>query len=93
MAYFYPRSSTRPDGTGRVIAVPLFSHNRFNLLSFFDKDHGDGRQSLSKWIDDLLHAEGIHDADGEIWLQCFPRVLGYVFNPVSFWFAIAATAL
>lgn len=26
------------------------------------------------------------DADGEIWLQCFPRVLGYVFNPVSFWF-------
>ena len=23
--------------------------------------------------------------DGEIWLQTFPRVLGYVFNPVSFW--------
>ena len=25
-------------------------------------------------------------SDGEIWLQTFPRVLGYVFNPVSFWF-------
>ncbi|WP_423679045.1 DUF1365 domain-containing protein [Undibacterium sp. WLHG33] len=74
--------------TAQAVSLPyrFFSHNRFNLLSFFDKDHGDGRQSLSKWIDDLLHAEGIHDADGEIWLQCFPRVLGYVFNPVSFWF-------
>lgn len=74
--------------TAQSVSLPyrFFSHNRFNLLSFFDKDHGDGRQPLSKWVDDLLHAEGIHDADGEIWLQCFPRVLGYVFNPVSFWF-------
>jgi len=63
-----------------------FSHNRFNLLSFFDKDHGDGKQTPSAWIDQLLENEHIHDAKGEIWLQCFPRVLGYVFNPVSFWF-------
>lgn len=64
----------------------LLSRNRFNLLSFHDRDHGDGKQSLLQWIDDLLQAEGIQDADGEIWLQTFPRVLGYVFNPVSFWF-------
>ncbi len=64
----------------------LFSRNRFNLLSFCDADHGDGRQPLLQWIDQLLHAEGIDDATGEIWLQSFPRVLGYVFNPVSFWF-------
>lgn len=64
----------------------FFSHNRFNLLSFFDKDHGDGQQPLSNWLDAILHEHGINDADGEIWLQCFPRVLGYVFNPVSFWF-------
>ncbi|MDB5854972.1 MAG: hypothetical protein JWR22_3013 [Herminiimonas sp.] len=63
-----------------------FSRNRFNLLSFHDADHGDGRQPLTQWIDGLLRAEGIGDADGEIWLQTFPRVLGYVFNPVSFWF-------
>ena len=63
-----------------------FSHNRFNLLSFFDKDHGDGQKSPTTWIDQLLESEHIHDAKGEIWLQCFPRVLGYVFNPVSFWF-------
>jgi DUF1365 family protein len=64
----------------------LFSRNRFNLLSFYDQDHGDGRQPLLQWIDGILNSEGIADADGEIWLQAFPRVLGYVFNPVSFWF-------
>lgn len=67
-------------------AAPLLSRNRFNLLSFHDSDHGDGRQPLTEWIDGLLANEGIADADGEIWLQTFPRVLGYVFNPVSFWF-------
>lgn len=64
----------------------LCSRNRFNLLSFHDRDHGDGKTPLLTWIDGLLQAEGIDDADGEIWLQAFPRVLGYVFNPVSFWF-------
>lgn len=67
-------------------ASAMFSRNRFNLLSFFDKDHGDGTQPLTAWIDGVLRTEGIDDADGEIWLQAFPRVLGYVFNPVSFWF-------
>lgn len=64
----------------------LFSRNRFNLLSFHDADHGDGKQPPLTWIDSLLHEQDITDADGEIWLQTFPRVLGYVFNPVSFWF-------
>jgi DUF1365 family protein len=64
----------------------LFSRNRFNLLSFHDKDHGDGKRPLLEWIDDLLKQHGIEDADGEVWLQTFPRVFGYVFNPVSFWF-------
>ncbi|MDY7579480.1 DUF1365 domain-containing protein [Herbaspirillum sp. RTI4] len=64
----------------------LLSRNRFNLLSFHDRDYGDGVQTPLEWIDGLLQREGITDADGEIWLQTFPRVLGYVFNPVSFWF-------
>jgi DUF1365 family protein len=70
----------------KKLSTRLFSRNRFNLLSFHEKDHGDGSSSPVTWIDKLLNAEGIHDADGEIWLQTFPRVLGYVFNPVSFWF-------
>jgi len=64
----------------------LFSVDRFNLLSFHRRDYGarDG-SDLEAWIRKLLDAEGIRSADGEIWLQAFPRVLGYVFNPVSFW--------
>jgi len=64
----------------------LFSVNRFNLFSFHFSDHGarDGSHPLA-WIGDLLSSNGIV-ADGEISLQCFPRVLGFVFNPVSFWY-------
>lgn len=67
-------------------ATRFLSRNRFNLLSFYDRDHGDGERPLLAWVESLLQTEGIRDADGEIWLQTFPRVLGYVFNPVSFWF-------
>jgi DUF1365 family protein len=70
----------------RMSTPTLFSVNRFNALSFHERDHGDASQPLAQWIDALLKCEGISDADGEIWLQCFPRVFGYVFNPVSFWF-------
>jgi DUF1365 family protein len=70
------------------VALPsrLCSRNRFNLMSFYDRDHGDGKTPLLQWIDQLLKSEQVEDADGEIWLQTFPRVLGYVFNPVSFWY-------
>jgi DUF1365 family protein len=61
------------------------ARNRFGLLAFHDRDHGDGRSDALAWLDELLRAEGIADADGEVWLQTYPRVLGYVFKPVSFW--------
>jgi DUF1365 family protein len=61
------------------------ARNRFGLLAFHDRDHGDGRSDALAWLDELLHAAGITDADGEVWLQTYPRVLGYVFKPVSFW--------
>ena len=82
---YYLRLPLRTLGAGGF-ASPLFGRNRFNLLSFHDADHGDGATVLVDWIDALLRAEGIDDADGEVWLQTMPRVLGYVFNPVSFWF-------
>jgi DUF1365 family protein len=68
------------------VGSALFSLNRFNLFSFHFADHGarDGSHPLL-WIRDLLNAHGVV-ADGEIALQCFPRVLGFVFNPVSFWY-------
>ena len=65
---------------------PAFGVNRRHVLSFHSKDHGprDG-SPLLPWIQALLRERGLR-ADGEIVLQCFPRVFGYVFNPVSFWF-------
>jgi uncharacterized protein len=58
--------------------------NRPGLIALNDADHGDGRPLLA-WIDDLLSRCAIAGADGEIWLHTFPRLLGFVFNPVSFW--------
>ena len=60
--------------------------NRFGLLAFHDRDHGDGRDDALAWLDELLQREGVHDATGEVWLHTYPRVLGYVFKPVSFWY-------
>ena len=82
---YYLRLPLRSMGAGGF-GCALFSRNRFNLLSFADADHGDGRQPLTDWIDGMLRREGVLDADGEVWLQAMPRVLGFVFNPVSFWF-------
>ena len=64
----------------------VLPRGRFGLLSFADQDHGDGRADCLSWVEDLLHSQGIEDADGEVWLQCFPRVLGFAFKPVSFWY-------
>ena len=64
----------------------LCRRNRFGLFSFHDADHGDGRASALGWLDEQLRNTGITDADGEVWLQTFPRVLGYVHNSASFWF-------
>jgi DUF1365 family protein len=60
-------------------------HNRAAWVAFHDRDHGacDGT-ALEPWIRRLLADEGI-EAGGEIVLHAFPRMLGYVFNPVSFW--------
>ena len=68
--------------------------NRTGAISFHDVDHGDGRDMKEggalAWLDELLHSEGITDATGEVWLHCYPRVLGYTFKPVSFWYCHAA---
>ena len=71
-------------------APSALARNRFALLSFYDRDHGDGRGPQEggalAWLDGVLANEGVHDADGEVWLHCYPRVLGFAFKPVSFWY-------
>ena len=74
----------QPDAAG-VLAL-----NRPGWLAFRDADHGAGQGPQQggalAWLEALLQAEGVTDAQGEIWLQCYPRVLGYSFKPVSFWY-------
>jgi DUF1365 family protein len=75
-----------PLRTLRAQPDPALARNRFGWLSFHDHDHGDGRSDCLGWLDEQLSREGVVDADGEVWLQTYPRVLGYVFKPVSFWY-------
>ena len=70
----------------RATPDPLLPRNRFGLISYFDRDHGDGRPDSLAWIEELLAREGVTDATGEVWLHCYPRVLGHTFKPVSFWY-------
>lgn len=88
-----PMRALRENGGGDLAL------NRLAPLSFYDRDHGDGRGPAEggalAWLQELLHNQGIAThasgphidaADGEIWLHCYPRVLGHTFKPVSFWY-------
>ena len=62
----------------------LFAWNKPGAASFHDRDHGD-RHDLRRWLDAKLAAAGIV-ADGPKRVLCYPRLFGYVFNPLSVWF-------
>lgn len=73
------------DDLDRRLAV--FSYNRFNLLSFHDRDHGDGSTGrLRDQIEARLGAVGVDLEGGAIRLLTMPRLLGYVFNPISIYY-------
>jgi DUF1365 family protein len=85
-AFTYPAFCLRLP-LSQLSALPArgVAWNRRGLVAFHDRDHGprDGTP-LAAWMRGLLARENI-EADGEIVLYAFPRMLGYVFNPVSFW--------
>ena len=77
------------DGLDRRLR--LFSRNRWNLFALFDRDHGDGSgQPLRAQVEARLAAIGVDLAGGPIRLLTMPRVLGYVFNPISVYYCHAA---
>ena len=67
--------------------LKFFSFNKFNLISFHEKDHGerDG-SSLLNWVKLNLRNNNISTENIKIKLLCYPRILGYVFNPLSIFF-------
>lgn len=64
-----------------------FSRNRTNLVSFWDRDHGasDGVR-VGDHARTVLNSAGLGHAGARIRLLCYPRMLGYVFNPLSVYF-------
>jgi DUF1365 family protein len=68
-------------------SLKIFSYNKFNIISFFNKDHGlrDG-SSLKEWVIDNLKKNNFEYNDITIKLLCYPRIFGYVFNPLSIFY-------
>lgn len=69
------------------LPTALISYNRFNLFSLYQKDHGarDGTD-WRVWANKKLAQQGLSRAQHKIQLLCFPRILGYAFNPLSLWY-------
>ena len=67
--------------------LKFFSFNQWNILSFHNKDHAarDG-SDIRPWIEAAAEKKNIDIANGKIYVLCFPRLWGYVFNPISVYF-------
>ena len=68
-------------------SIGIFSHNKFNIFSFYDKDHGDrDGGNLKDWVISNLKKFRIKENITNIKVLCYPRILGYVFNPLSIFY-------
>lgn len=75
-------------GSLESVAGRWLKLDRRGLVSFRQADHGarDG-SDLQTWLKEILQQHGLAEhCNGEVVLMTMPRMLGYVFNPVSFWF-------
>ena len=68
-------------------SIGIFSYNKFNIFSFYDKDHGDrDGGNLKDWVISNLKKFRIKENITKIKVLCYPRILGYVFNPLSIFY-------
>ncbi|MEO9823357.1 MAG: DUF1365 domain-containing protein [Paracoccaceae bacterium] len=86
-AFTYSVDYVLIDGERAAQAPGLFARNKRGLFSLNDQDHGgaphEGRGAA--WVRDVIREHGLGLSIGQIELLAQPRVLGHVFNPVSFW--------
>lgn len=70
----------------------IFSVNRANLVSFFESDHlrDSPAPDLRSHVDGLLARAGTTERASRVMLACYPRIFGYVFNPLSVYYAYDA---
>jgi DUF1365 family protein len=70
----------------------VFGYNHWALLSFWNKDHGDGSgNSLRPWVESQMSEAGIYPDGGPIRILCYPRILGYAFNPFAILYEVGNT--
>lgn len=90
-AFTYSIDYVLVDAEDRHQRAPwLFARNRAGLTSLHDSDHGGPpKQGCgAAWAREVLNSHGLADATGgTLQLLAQPRMLGHVFNPVSFWLA------
>lgn len=73
-------------------ASAIFSVNRFNLLSFHERDHGSGDgRPLKDHVFKMLLDAGVKQQVKRVLLMCYPRVLGFTFNPIAVYFCYGET--
>ena len=66
-----------------------FSRNRFNLFSLHDRDFGEREgEPLARYVSRELRAAGIDTEPARVLLSCYPRVLGFAFNPLSLYYCL-----
>lgn len=65
----------------------FLSYNRRNIFSLQDRDHGDGT-SLREYLDTVAFEAGFEGGELHFFMLCYPRILGYVFNPITVYFGV-----
>ena len=68
-------------------SIGIFSYNKFNIFSFYDKDHGDrDGGNLKEWVILNMKKFNIKENITNVKILCYPRIFGYVFNPLSIFY-------
>jgi hypothetical protein len=85
------------DGLEALAHTQVLSHNRFNWLSFYDADHGPdvtkAAPNLKIRMTQWLRARGLSEDGDRLYLLAMPRLLGFVFNPISLFFVVGQDAV
>ena len=71
-------------------SVHGLSYNRFNLFGIYDRDHGGGKTTIAEYAWKLVRQKPGTEVITQIFMLCYPRLLGFVFNPLSTYFCVDA---
>ncbi|MDG2032885.1 MAG: DUF1365 domain-containing protein [Rhodospirillales bacterium] len=74
----------------RTSNLKWLSYNQGGFYSIHDRDHGDG-QDIRSWVTAELTQAGLTHAAHRVSMLCYPRILGYVFNPLTVFFCYDAS--